>query len=230
MSHLIDITPPITAATAVWPGDTPFTRTMLCEIAPGGTGGGANIDLSAITTTPHLGAHADGECHYASSTPPPGTRAARGVGEMPLGHYLGPCQVIDAPVAPAIAGAERRVRVQDLVGGLNVIRTTRILIRTGTFRGFHDWNNDFAGLDPALVDALADRGVVTIGVDTPSVDPQTSKDLPAHKAIFRRSIAILEGLDLAQAPAGSGHEYELIALPLKLMGCDASPVRAVLRR
>lgn len=222
---LIDITPPISSAMAVWPGDTPFSRAMLCEIARG-----ANIDLSAITTTPHLGAHADGECHYASSVEAPGSRAARGVGEMPLGHYLGPCQVIDAPVPTANPGEERRVRARDLVGGIGVVRTTRILIRTGSFRGFHDWNSDFAGLDPILIDALADRGVVTIGVDTPSVDVQESKDLPAHRAIFNRSIAILEGLDLAQAPSGSGHEYELIALPLKLVGCDASPVRAVLRK
>lgn len=219
MQGLIDISPPITARTAVWPGDTPFSRRMLCEID-----GGANINLSSITTTVHLGAHADGSNHYASEK-----EGARGVGEMPLEHYLGPCQVLDAPIPAASPNAERRVRIADIVGGLDQIRTPRILLRTGTFNGFHDWNADFAGLTPELVDALAERGVITIGIDTPSVDVQDSKDLPAHRVIFRRSIAILEGLDLAQAPKGTGREYELIALPLRLMGCDASPIRAVLR-
>ena len=217
MDHIIDITPPVTSTMAVWPGDTPFSRKMLCEIDRG-----ANIDLSSITTTVHLGAHADGSNHYASAK-----EGGVGVGEMPLGHYLGPCQVIDAPV-PGERSGERRVRVEDLVGGIEQVNTLRVLIRTGSFNGFHDWNADFAGLTPELIDALADRGVITIGVDTPSVDVQDSKELPAHRAIFRRSIAILEGLDLAKAPAGSGHEYELVAPPLKLLGCDASPVRAVL--
>ena len=124
---------------------------------------------------------------------------------------------------------EAGLAVADVVGGLETVRSPRVLLRTGSFRGFYGWNADFAGIEPALVDALADRGVITIGIDTPSVDPQESKELPAHKAIFRRGIAILEGLDLAEAPAGSGRIYELIAPPLRLMGCDASPVRALLR-
>ena len=65
-----------------------------------------------------------------------------------------------------------------------------------------------------------------VGIDTPSVDLFDSKDLPAHKAFLRCDMAILEGLVLAEVPPGL---YELIALPLKLVGFDASPVRAVLR-
>ncbi|MCZ6834539.1 MAG: arylformamidase, partial [Planctomycetota bacterium] len=65
-----------------------------------------------------------------------------------------------------------------------------------------------------------------VGLDTPSVDLQNSKDLPSHARFLANDMAILEGLVLADVPAGL---YELIALPLKLMGFDASPVRAVLR-
>ena len=216
--RVFDITPKIAPGIQAWPGDTPFTRKMLCSIE-----NGSNIELSSVTTSVHLGAHADGPVHYARRAD-----GAVGVGEMPLRHYLGLCQVIDAPFAKACAG-EARVGVADVVGGLETIRSPRVLLRTGSFRGFYGWNADFAGVEPALVDALADRGVITIGIDTPSVDPQESKELPAHKAIFRRGIAILEGLDLAEAPAGSGRIYELIAPPLRLMGCDASPVRALLR-
>lgn len=229
---LHDLTPSITPATAVWPCDTPFSRKFLCRIAEG-----APIDLSAITTTLHLGAHADGPNHYH----PQGV----GVGEMPLVHYLGRCQVVDAPIARG-----GRVRPADVRGGVGSILAPRVLFRTGTFDGFNAWNADFGGLSAELLDALASlpvpidapdsradgsqpapsarrtTGVITVGLDTPSVDLQDSKDLPAHHAVFRHGMAILEGLELRSVPPGL---YELIALPLKLVGCDASPVRAVLR-
>jgi hypothetical protein len=102
----------------------------------------------------------------------------------------------------------------------------RVLIHTGTFPDFEHWNSDFAGLDPALVDALAAQGIELVGVDTPSVDVQESKDLPAHARFLANDMSILEGLRLAHVAPG---EYELIALPLPLVGFDASPVRAVLR-
>jgi arylformamidase len=101
------------------------------------------------------------------------------------------------------------------------------LLKTGTFPDPERWNTEFAALSVELVEALAAKGVITIGIDTPSVDLQESKDLPAHKAILKAGIAILEGLVLRDVVAG---EYELIALPLRLEGFDASPVRAVLRR
>lgn len=206
-----DITPPITLATPVWPGDTPISRKVLCRVEDG-----ASVTLSAITSTVHLGAHADGPNHYAREN-----EGATGVGERPIDHYLGTCVVLDVTVA---RGA--RVRVQDISGGIAAVTAARVLLKTGTFPNKGCWNTDFAGLSVELVDALAARGVTTIGVDTPSVDLQESKTLEAHRAIFRHDISILEGLDLSQAPAGT---YELIALPLRLMGFDASPIRALLR-
>lgn len=209
---LYDITPPITERTGVWPGDTPPTRQVLCDMARGD-----NITLSTLRTTVHLGAHADGPNHYAHPAP--------GIGERRLEHYLGPCHLLEAVVARS-----SRVRIADVrwpgPAGVGSIRHPRVLLRTGTFPDFEQWNADFAGLDPALIEALAARGVITVGLDTPSVDLQDSKDLPAHAAFARHDVAIIEGLALAGVPAG---EYELIALPLRLIGFDASPVRAVLR-
>ncbi len=209
--RIYDITPPVTPELGVWPGDTPMSREVLCELAKGDT-----VTLSTIRSTVHLGAHADGPNHYV--------RDGRSVGEQRLEHYLGPCVVIDADVARG-----RRVGVEHLrlpAKGSGAITQPRVLIRTGTFPDYEKWNADFAGLEPALVEWLAGQKVITIGIDTPSVDLQDSKDLPAHHAIARHDIAILEGLALNGVPAGV---YELIALPLKLMGFDASPVRAVLR-
>lgn len=211
---LYDISPPISPSLSVWPGDTVPSREVLLDTTRGDT-----ITLSTLRTTVHAGSHADGPNHYG---PMPDGSPAPSIDEMPLDHYLGPCMVIDANVARGV-----RVTVNDLAFDFDAVDLpARVLIRTKTFPDATKFNEDFAALDPELIEEFAERGVITIGVDTPSVDLFDSKDLPAHKAFLRTGVAILEGLVLADVPAGS---YELIALPLKLVGFDGSPVRAILR-
>lgn len=202
---LYDITPPIDEKLAVWPGDEPPRREIKCHLKDG-----AVVTLSALHSTVHTGAHADGPNHYGLDAP--------SIDQMPLERYLGPCQVV---TASAVRG--ERVKPSQLA---RLVTEKRVLIRTGTYPDRTNFNRDFSGLTVELVDTLAARGVFTIGVDTPSVDLSDSKDLPAHKAILRHNIAILEGLVLRDVPDGV---FELIALPLPLVGFDASPVRAVLR-
>lgn len=206
---LIDITPAVSASLGVWPGDTACSREVLCDMRKGDT-----VTLSTLRATVHLGAHADAPSHYGVD--------GRTMEAQPLERYVGACTVVDAPVARS-----GRVTPRDLKTPVESIATPRVLIRTGTFPDAERWNSDFAGLSVELVDALAARGVFTIGIDTPSVDLIDSRDLAAHNAILRKDIAILEGLVLSGVEPG---EYELIALPLKLVGFDASPVRAVLRK
>ena len=202
---IYDITPPITEALAVWPGDTPPTREVLLDIARGD-----NLTLSTLHATVHLGAHADGPNHYGMD--------ARCVGEQALDIYIGPCQVIHVDV-------DQGARIEP--GHINQpIETERVLLATGSYPDPRKFNEDFAGLSPALVDDLHDKGVKLVGIDTPSVDLFESKNLPAHKRFLAHDMAILEGLVLTDVPGGT---YELIALPLKLMDFDASPVRAILR-
>jgi arylformamidase len=102
----------------------------------------------------------------------------------------------------------------------------RLLLATGTAPDPEAFREDFAALSPELIDHLHGLGVKLVGTDAPSVDPFASKDLPAHHRFLAHDMAILEGLALAGVPEGA---YELIALPLRLVGFDASPVRAVLR-
>jgi arylformamidase len=139
--------------------------------------------------------------------------------ERSLDFYIGRCQVVHIP-------APRKTRLQagDLTG---TIDAERVLIRTGTYPDPKQFAGDFAALAPEFIDFLAGRGVRLVGIDTPSVDLFDSKSLPAHQAVLRNDMAILEGIVLDDVPEGF---YELIALPLKLVGFDASPVRAVLRR
>lgn len=200
---IYDISPPITSPLAVWPGDSPPTREVLCDMARGD-----NITLSTLRATVHLGAHADAPSHYGKDAPTIETRG--------LDYYLGPCQVVRV-------NANRKQRV--MLSGME-IQAERVLLATETFPDPENFNDDFAAYDPALIDRLHDQGVKLIGIDTPSIDLFDSKDLPSHHAVLRHDMAILEGLVLRDVPEGL---YELIALPLKLVGFDASPVRAVLR-
>ena len=205
MTILYDISPPISPHLAVWPGDTPPTREVLLELSRGDS-----VTLSTLHATVHLGAHADAPSHYGN----PGTDIAA----RPLDRYLGPCEVMRVPV-------QRGQRVTRAML-TRPIRAPRVLLATGTFPDPAHFNQDFAALAPELIDALHDARVILVGIDTPSVDLFASKDLPAHQRFLAHDMAILEGLVLANVPEGS---YELIALPLSLVGFDASPVRAVLR-
>ena len=206
-SDLIDITHPIVAgSTPVWPGDTPPTREILMHLERGDS-----VTLSTLRSTVHLGTHADGPCHYGTN--------GGGVGEMALEHYIGPCRVISVDGRP-----RTRITVDDL--GDAPIDAPRILINTGTFTTLDVFNEDFAALDPELIDHLAANGVITIGLDSPSVDIIDCKELLAHGRCLAHAMAILETLRLTDVPDG---RYELMAQPMKLMGFDGSPVRAVLR-
>jgi arylformamidase len=206
MTRLIDISPLVDASIQVWPGDTPYGLTRNTDIAAG-----SNITLSEIRTTVHVGAHADAPNHYIAG--------GADIASRRLDYYIGRCTVLDVSAA-----GRRRIVAGDLGG--KRIATQRVLLRTGTFPDHRRWNNDFASLSPELVDHLHALGVILVGIDTPSVDPFESKELEAHHALARHDMANLEGLVLEGVAEG---EYELIALPLRIDGADASPVRAVLR-
>ena len=202
---LYDLTPAVTVALAVWPGDTPPSRELLLDMRRGD-----NLTLSTLRATVHLGAHADAPSHYGPS--------ARTIESQPLELYIGPCRDVRIAVGP---GA--RIPPSAIPPDL---REERVLIATGTYPDPTRFNEDFAALDPATVDLLHERGARLVGIDTPSVDLVSDRDLVAHHRFLAHDMAILEGLVLAGVPEGA---YELIALPLKLTGFDASPVRAVLR-
>jgi arylformamidase len=201
---IYDISPPMTERLQVWPGDTPPRREVLCDLRRGD-----NITLSTLHATVHLGAHADAPSHYGADAP--------AIHERALDYYIGPCQVMRVA-----ASRGRRITPDTLPS----VQAERLLLATGTFPDPEHFNQDFAALAPELVDFLHRQAVRLVGIDTPSVDLFDSADLPAHQAFLRCDMAILEGLMLADVPPGL---YELIALPLRLVGFDASPVRAILR-
>jgi len=204
--RLWDISPPLKAGIPVWPGDTAFAAERSWQLA-----GACPVNVSRVTLSTHTGAHADAPLHYDA--------AGAAVGGLDLRRYLGPCRVVHA------IGRRPLVEPADVAAAL-APGVTRLLIRTYQCAPVEAWDPDFAAIAPATIERLAGAGIVLIGIDTPSLDPQESKTMDAHKAVRRYGMSILEGLVLDAIAPG---DYELIALPLALAELDAAPVRAVLR-
>lgn len=207
MKKLWDISPAVHAGTPVFPGDTAYQQTWAATIGPG-----CPVNVSAITLSPHVGAHADAPLHYDPQGP--------AIGEVDLHAFLGPCRVIHAiGCGPLIEWAHIAHAIDDTL-------PARVLVRTYERMPVDRWDPQLAAYAPATVDALAARGVRLIGIDTASIDPADSKRLDSHMRIRHHDMRVLENLVLDAVDEG---DYELIALPLKLVTADASPVRAVLR-
>lgn len=203
--RLWDISPPVHAGAPVFPGDTPYAQTWSARIGPG-----CPVNVSAVTLSPHVGAHADAPLHYD----PQGAA----IGALDLAPFLGPCRVIHA------IGVRPLVLWQHLAHAAHNL-PPRVLVRTYA-RAPAGWDAGLAAYAPDTVQRLADAGVQLIGIDTASIDPADSKTLDSHQLIRQRGLRVLENLVLDDVPEG---DYELIALPLKWMTADAAPVRAVLR-
>jgi arylformamidase len=202
--RILDISQRLGNSTAVWPGDQAVhvTWTMRRD-------DGASVNVAALLTSVHAGTHADGFLHVADG----GETAA----EMPLEAYIGRCTVVD------VAGCD--IVDEAAVATLDLKRVERLLFRTRREVDAGRFPERIAPLDPALVRRLAEAGIRLVGTDAPSVDPLDSKVLEAHHACVAGRVAILENLVLTDVPAG---EYTLVALPLRLVEADSSPVRAVL--
>ncbi|MEO8678058.1 MAG: arylformamidase [Vicinamibacterales bacterium] len=205
MRVIWDISPAISPATPAFPGDTAYSQRWHAEIGPG-----CPVNVSAITMSPHLGAHADAPLHYG--------REASAIGAVGLAPFLGPCRVIHAIGKGPLIAPEQLSHAAD---GL----PPRVLVRT-CLSAPAEWSPLFSAFAPSTITWLARLGVRLVGIDSPSVDPADSKTLDSHQQLLAHDMRVLENLVLDGIDEG---DYELIALPLKLIDADASPVRAILR-
>lgn len=206
MQRLWDISPAIGPGYPVFPGDTEFSQRWTWTLSAE-----CPVNVSEITLSPHTGSHTDAPLHYEAG--------AKSIADVALSTYLGPCRVIHA------IGAGPLIEPRHVDQQLNAM-PERVLLRTYHAAPVSAWDAHFTAIAPQTIDLLHAHGVRLIGLDTPSLDPEQSKTLDAHQRVRAHGMAILEGIVLDDVPEG---DYELIALPLKITGCDASPVRAVLR-
>ncbi len=173
------------------------------------------MNLAAVTTSLHVGTHADAPVHVESAW------AASEV--LDVHAFVGPCAVIDVPVAHAVGDDLDVAQIAALVGDRPA---SRLLLRTTHTIANGAFPDDWPCLTPAAAAWLVARGVRLWGVDAPSVDRRHSKTLEVHHALLGAGAFVLENLDLRAVLPGP---YELIAPPLAVHGADAAPVRALLR-
>ena len=203
-----DISERIEPGTATFPGDNAFSQEWVMRMADG-----APCNVSTIRMSVHVGTHTDAPLHYDTS--------GSDMASVDIGKYLGRCRVIDVTSvgSPPLISADA-LTPEALAGA------ERVLLRTSSEHDHRTFNPDFPSLGGVAAKVLAAAGVQLVGIDTPSMDHAANKELDGHQALYAGGIAILENLDLTGVPAG---DYELIALPLRIVGCDSSPVRAILR-
>ncbi len=205
--NLIDISRILSPDIAVWPGDTPFSLQSIMARQSG-----ESVNLTTITMSAHTGTHVDAPTHFSDNGP--------SMEEVDLRPYWGLAQVVT--ISKAIGSLSPKDFAQ-----YDLTCAPRLLVRTPIGKISNtQFPEDIPHPSPELADHLGNLGICLYGTDAPSMDDINSLTLPGHNAMLRNKIAILEGLDLSQAPDGL---YEISALPLKIKGGDGSPVRAVLR-
>ena len=209
---LIDVSVAVSTGTPEWPGDTPYSCGWTCRLSDG-----ASVNLSAITMSPHVGTHADAPLHV--------TESGAGAEALPIEAFVGPCLVVDVGGATGHLELEA-LRAAARAAGASLDGVQRLLLRTGRTVADGTFPDAWPALSPTCARALVAGGLRLLGVDAPSVDGRESKTLDVHHELFGGGACNLENLDLRAVAPGA---YELSAAPVRLVGLDAAPVRALLR-
>ena len=204
--RLRDISVSLAAGIPEWPGDTPWSCGWTATIS-----NGSSVNLSSITSSPHVGTHADAPLHVHDGWP--------GSHELPLEAFYGPAVVAD------VTGVRGEINFASLEPLISSHRIERLLLKTGCTIATGTFPDEWPTISESCARSLIGLGVKLVGIDAPSVDQRESKTLPVHNMLFAGACFILENLDLRRIPPGA---YDLVALPLKIMALDAAPVRAVL--
>lgn len=209
---IIDISQPISSKSACFPGDTPFSRDITLSYEESHV-----VNLTAIKMSPHIGTHADSPVHILGDL----ADSAGMANSLPLRSFIGPTVVFDlSPLDDKITIAH----IEAKLATLNDV-PERVLFKTRREVRYEVFEEKYAFFSVELVNFLARKNVLLIGIDTPSVDHIHSKTLEAHHALVAGNMCWLENLDMSSVLEG---HYFLIAPPLKLSEVEASPVRAVL--
>ncbi len=206
---IYDITLPITPSMPVWPGDPQVVLERVASIDAG-----AHANVSHLKTGVHAGTHVDAPHHFLNDH--------RTVENLPLEALIGPALVVQIPEERTTVAAA------DLEAAAIPVGVERLLLKTRNSAfwraGQNDFRPDFVGVTADGAEWLVGRGVRLVGVDYLSVAPYKQSG-PTHEILLRAGVVIVEGLDLSVVPPG---RYNLYCLPLKLVGSDGAPARALL--
>ena len=184
-----------------WPGDTPFKRT-------------AHANVSEVSTSLHIGTHIDAPCHYI--------QGGAGLETMPIAAGVGRARVIQIQDPEAI-------RIKEL-SGHTLEAGERVLFKTrnsATLWKSDHFHTKYVSIAPETAHFLVEKGIKTVGIDYFSVGEYGPAGDETHRILLTAGIWIIEGLMLENVAPG---DYELLCLPLKIVGSDGAPARAVLRK
>jgi arylformamidase len=201
---IYDISRPLNDLLAVWPGDEPFSLTHSTDMEKGDL-----CTVGLLRSGLHCGTHVDAPFHFKAD--------GKTIDELSLDIYCGIAAVVDA-------GLEELT--SDLFESIDFTSVSRILVKTGIWNDNSVFPFEFPVLADGVPEYLSRHGVKLVGVDLPSVDKFNASVLKNHYALDAARIMIMESVDLSAVSPGV---YELIALPLRIVGGDGSPVRAILR-
>lgn len=207
---LIDISLPLREGIPTWPNSKGIRLSKTLELT-----NGDESNVSFLECDVHTGTHIDAPRHFLEN--------GKTVEQIPLDTLIGPTTVADLPNTDAISA-------QDL-DDLKLPKTIeRLLLKTKNSalweQGGSAFHEDFVGLLPDGAQWIADRGIRLVGIDYLSIEPYRNDGFSTHHILLNKEVVILEGLNLSAAKPG---EYELYCLPLRLVGAEGTPARAILQ-
>ncbi|MBV8820659.1 MAG: cyclase family protein [Acidobacteriaceae bacterium] len=206
----MDVSVPLSTGLVHWPGDPEPTFSRISDMEHGAE---ANVTLCRMTA--HTGTHMDAPCHFI-----PGQT---GIDQFPIETGIGAARVIEIATGARVV-SDKEFRDNGIGPGERILLKTR---NSGTRWWEHDFDTGFAAIDASGAQFLATAGVKLIGVDYLSVGFFQRDGAETHRTLLSAGIWILEGLDLTNIDPG---EYDMVCLPLRIVGADGSPARVVLRR
>jgi arylformamidase len=205
---LIDVSVPLDSNTPTYPGNTPFTLEGTKRIARGDSSNVSTLHLSA-----HAGTHVDAPRHFFDNAP-----AAE---SLPLEMLLGRTRVAEVR-------SRKGIDVDEL-DQLDLSEDIRVLFKTvnSKYWGMAEFHQDYVGVTDAGAKYLVEHGIKVVGVDYLSVEVFKQPGAPAHHTLLGGGVIVIEGLNLRDVEPGM---YEMLCLPLAVVGSDGAPARVVLRR
>jgi len=204
---IIDISLDLNNQTVVYPGNVPLEISVHHEMPEHAT------HLSKIVMGSHTGTHIDAPAHAVIG--------GNSLDQIPLETLIGPCQVLD------FSEVKESVKIEDLKK-FSPKKGERIIAKTSNSgRGFAEFYDDYIYLDGDAADYLASIGISLFGIDYLSIKKRGGKDHRPHTSLLAKGIPIIEGIDLSKVADG---EYNLFCLPLKFIGLEGGPARAILTK
>jgi arylformamidase len=205
---LIDVSVPLDAALPTYPNNTPFSLEPVKRVARGESSNVSTLHMSA-----HTGTHVDAPRHFFDGKP--------GAEALPLELLIGRTRVVEVATRSGISAAD--------LAAVDLSEDVRLLIKTQNSRlwGSPEFHTDYVGVTESGARHLVAHGIKVVGVDYLSIEEFRAPGAPAHRVLLGAGTIVIEGLNLADVDPGV---YEMICLPLRIVGADGAPARVVLRR